>query len=164
VPGAASSISVQVSGANSVGGINARDEGGGDYTASYTPTKTGTDQVQVRIGGGATLGPFPSTVVAGPASPAQTTADITGGSVFFDRPITVAVHVRDAQGNPLRRGGDQVTVRVDGGDPITAAYDGGRDVYAATAPHGTIGDHQVSITLNGTGIAGSPFTVTTTLF
>jgi adhesin/invasin len=164
VSGAASSISVQVSGANSVSGINARDEGGGDYTASYTPTSTGTDQVQVRVGGSA-LGPFSSTVVAGPASPAQTTADITGGSVFFDRPITVAVHVRDAQNNPLRRGGDQVIIRVDGGDPITATYDAGRDVYAATAPHGAARDHEVVITLNGTPIGdGHPFTVTTTLF
>ncbi len=164
VPGAASSISVQVTGANAANGINAHDEGGGDYTASYTPTKTGTDQVQVRLGGTSVLGPFPSSVAAGPASPAQTTADITGGSVFFNQPITVAVHVRDAQNNPLRRGGDQVVIRVDGGDAITATYDQGADVYAATAPHGATGQHQVAITLNGTPIAGSPFPVTTTLF
>jgi hypothetical protein len=76
----------------------------------------------------------------------------------------VAVHVRDAQNNPLRRGGDQVIIRVDGGDPITATYDQGTDVYAASAPHGNAGPHQVTITLNGTGISGSPFTVTTNLF
>jgi Invasin, domain 3/Bacterial Ig-like domain (group 1)/Filamin/ABP280 repeat len=164
VPGAASGISLQVTGANTANASNARDEGGGDYTASYTPIRTGTDQVQVRIGGSSVLGPFSSTVVAGPASPAQTTAVVTGGSVFFNRPITVAVQVRDAQNNPLRRGGDQVIIRVDGGDPISATYDAGRDVYAATAPHGATGDHQVAITLNGTPIAGSPFTATTTLF
>src|SRR5439155_5950159 len=35
VPGAAASISVQITGANAVNGINAHDEGGGNYTASY---------------------------------------------------------------------------------------------------------------------------------
>jgi adhesin/invasin len=165
VPGVASSISVQVTGANTVNGINASDAGGGNYTASYTPIKTGTDQVQVRVGGTSVLtGPLTSQVLAGPASPATTTADVSGGSIFFQVPITVAVHVRDAQGNPLRRGGDQVVVRVDGGDPLTVTYVPEQDSYTATSPPGNAGQHQVDITLNGTPISGSPYTVITTIF
>lgn len=165
VPGAASSISVQVTGANTANGINASDQGGGEYRATYTPTKTGDDQVQVRVGGSVVGGPFVSHVIAGPANAAQTTADVAGGRIFFQTPITVAVHVRDAQGNPLRRGGDKVVVRVDGGDPLAVTYDQSRDVYAASAPPGTAGEHEVSITLNGTAIGdGKPYTVTTTIF
>ncbi|HEY7634400.1 MAG TPA: Ig-like domain-containing protein [Gemmatimonadales bacterium] len=164
VPGAASSISVQVTGANTENGIDAHDEGGGEYTASYTPIRTGTDKVQVRLGGTSVLGPFTSQVSAGPANPANTTADVSGGSIFFQVPITVAVHVRDAQNNPLRRGGDRVVVRVDGGDALTVTYDEGRDVYSASAPPGSQGNHQIDITLNGTPISGSPYTVTTNIF
>ncbi len=164
VPGAPSSISVQVTGANTVNGINASDQGGGNYTATYTPIRTGDDQVQVRVGGAVVGGPFVSHVVAGPADPGHTTAEFGEGSVFFDRDITVAVHVRDGFNNPLRRGGDQVLVRIDGGAPVTATYDQGADVYAASVPHGNTGNHQVDITLNGTPINGSPYTVTTNLF
>jgi adhesin/invasin len=165
VPGAASSISIQVTGANTVNGINAHDDGGGNYSASYTPIKTGTDQVQVRVGGTSVLaGPFPSQVVAGPANAATTTADVSGGSIFFQIPITVAVHVRDAQGNPLRRGGDQVVIRVDGGAPLNVTYNAEQDSYTATSQATSAGPHEVDIRLNGTPISGNPYTVTTNVF
>lgn len=160
VAGAANAISGSVSGANTVGSLSASDQGGGRYTMSYTPRRTGTDQVQIRVSGNAIPGsPFASQVRPGPGDPSRTVADFTWqGSGFFSAPLRVVVFVRDSEGNLLDRGGDQVTVRVDGTSiPVTDHSDGS---YEATSdPIGTFAPHTVDVRLNGTDIGGSPFCV-----
>jgi hypothetical protein len=84
----------------------------------------------------------------------MTTASVTKGGVFFYQ-VTVDVTARDAQGNPLGRGGDRVQVQVDGGD-FRDAQDHGDGTY-----HLVVGTFNftptVVVTLNGVPLAGSPF-------
>jgi hypothetical protein len=150
-PGRASSIAVSISGANNVGSLQASDEGNGRYVASYNPFVAGNDLVDVRVGGAPVTGsPFTSAVVPGPVSPGASTAEVAWNFFSVDATVTA----RDAQGNPVGRGGDVVVVTLEGGTPVTAT-DLGNGTYTATVS--SFGFPAVTITLNGSPISGSPF-------
>jgi invasin-like protein/filamin/ABP280 repeat protein/Big-like domain-containing protein len=154
--GAAARLAVTVQGANSASG-GVTEAGGGAYTFSYTPLVTGTDQISVLLDGAGIPGsPFSSTVSAGPADAAHTTASVPGSFVFA---TTFTVTARDAQNNLLARGGDVVamTVQETGVLPVTDNADG---TYSAFFAPGTTGTYHVDITINGVAISGSPFTTT----
>lgn len=151
-PGRATSIAVAISGANNVGSIQASDQGNGRYLASYNPVVAGNDLVDVRVSGAPVTGsPFTSAVVPGPVSPGASTAVVNWNFFSVDATVTA----RDAQGNPVGRGGDVVVVAVDGAAPVTAT-DQGNGTYTAVVS--TFGFPAVAITLNGSPISGSPFT------
>ena len=150
-PGRATSIAVSISGANNVGSIPASDQGNGRYLASYNPVVAGNDLVDVRVSGAPVTGsPFTSAVVPGPVSPGASTAVVNWNFFSVDATVTA----RDAQGNPVGRGGDVVVVAVDGAAPVTAT-DQGNGTYTAVVS--TFGFPAVAITLNGAPISGSPF-------
>ncbi len=149
--GRASSVQVSVSGANNVGALPITDDGQGRYSATYSPVVAGADQVDVRVGGAPVAGsPFTSSVAPGPASAAASTAVVTWNFFTVDAVITA----RDAQGNPVGRGGDAVVV-TPSGFGATAATDQGNGTY--TASIAVFSFPVVSITLNGAAIQGSPF-------
>jgi Bacterial Ig-like domain (group 1)/Filamin/ABP280 repeat len=151
VAGRASSIEFSISGANSVGGLAASDQGGGRYTVSYTPQVAGTDRITIRVSGSALAGsPFPSQVEPGPVNPATSTAAIS--TSFFG--VGAIVTARDAQGNPVGHGGETVVMTVDGGTPVTAT-DRGDGTYQAAAID--FNPEVVEIEMNGVPIKGSPF-------
>jgi hypothetical protein len=155
VTGAAGTIAVSVEGANSVGAATVHEDGGGSYTATYTPTRTGADHVAVRVSGTPLSGsPFNSLVGPGPASAQMTTAVVTKSGFLFTR-VDVRVTTRDGQGNLMGRGGERVEVQVNGGDVLIAA-DNGDGTY--TQSFLTFASNiVVSVTLNGVPISGSPF-------
>jgi adhesin/invasin len=152
-PGRASAIDLSISGANNVGARAATDEGGGRYTVAYTPRAIGTDQVTIRVSGAALAGsPFPSRVDPGPANPATSTAVLS--VTFFG--VGAIVTARDAQGNPVGRGGETVVLTVDDAAPVTAT-DLGDGTYQAAVF--TFGPRVAEIEMNGVPIQGSPFRV-----
>jgi adhesin/invasin len=155
VGGSAGQIKATASGANAKD-LHVEDLGGGSYRATYTPVVTGTDQIDVRVGGTPAPGsPFTSTVVAGAAAPGRTTADVPSDGQYA-QPLEIIVHVADALGNPLGRGGDQVTVL--GGDGTTLnVEDRGDGSYRAVWVPFVTGRFKIPITLNGTPIKGSPY-------
>ena len=151
--GHASAIALSIAGANTVGALAATDQGSGRYTVTYTPRAAGTDQVTIRVSGGALAGsPFSSRVEPGPANPATSTATVTGN--FFG--VNAVVTARDAQGNPVGRGGETVVVTVDDETSVTAA-DRGDGTYGAAIF--VLGPERVEIEMNGVPIQGSPFAV-----
>lgn len=159
VQGAAGAIAISVDGANQVSNISIDDRGNGTYAASYVPLHSGTDQVTVRVSGTPLSGsPFASTVAAGPVDPSSSTAVVTRTDHFFFLTIDAVVTTRDAQGNTLGHGGDSVEIQLDNLAP-QAAFDNGNGTYTSSIPTFTA-DHTVRITVNGSPIAGSPFTPT----
>jgi Invasin, domain 3/Bacterial Ig-like domain (group 1)/Filamin/ABP280 repeat len=172
VAGAAGQVAVSVSGANSVSSVKVDDRGAGSYEAAYTPSKTGTDRVEVKVGGqGAAGSPFSSLVAAGAADPKKSTADVPSEVGLFNpqqNPVRITVHVADKLGNPLGRGGDQVTVVVKKGKTVVAqpgvtdAHDGTYTAFWTAAEQGN--NYKVFISVNGTEINDSPFTVQVSLF
>jgi hypothetical protein len=155
VEGAASSISVSVTGANQIAELPVTDQGNGSYAASYTPTRSGSDQIDVRINGNRVDdSPFTSKVVPGPASPATTTAQITETGILFTR-VDIVVTTRYAQGNLIGKGGDLVEVQLNGAN-FGAIDDNGDGTYSTSfITFGAV--ETVGVALNGQPIAGSPF-------
>lgn len=157
-PGQANAIGITVTGANNVGGIAASDQGGGRYTATYTPQVVGTDQVDIRVSGVALSGsPFSSRVQAGVTSAGHSSADVPNSVSIFTS-FTITVTARDQFGNVVGHGGDPFELRIDGGEPVALA-DQGDGRYTVTIPSFTltVGSHAVSVTLGGVDIAGSPY-------
>lgn len=162
-PGRASAIAVAIGGANNVGGVGASDEGGGRYTASYTPQVAGTDLVSVRVSGDAVAGsPFSSQVQAGTTSAAHSSADVPSSvSIFTSFRITITA--RDQFGNVVGRGGEPFALRIDGGDPRQLT-DNGNGTYTVDISSFSlsVATHEVTVTLAGTHIAGSPYSMNVT--
>jgi adhesin/invasin len=156
--GARAQVSMAVGGANSGARVTVDEAGNGAYLARYTPTSVGSDQLDLRVAGQPIPGsPFTSSVVAGPADPAHTTADVPDNG-SFGVAIDFVVHAADALGNPLGRGGDVVVVTPAGSSPITAT-DQGDGTYRATWLPFTLGTVDVAITINGNPIHHSPFRI-----
>ena len=158
VAGAGGQIAMAVAGANAGARVQVDEVGGGVYQVRYTPTKAGSDQLDLRVAGQPIPGsPFTSTVAPGPPDAEHTTADVPKDGNFAS-PIEIVVHVADALGNPVGHGGDVVVVDPDGQQMITAA-DQGDGSYRATWVPFTLNIVEVHITLNGSEIHDSPFRV-----
>jgi hypothetical protein len=159
--GSAGAISITVDGANPSASLPVTETGNGSYSASYVPIHSGTDLVNVRVKGSAIPGsPFQSTIVPGPAAASGTTAQLTTTCCwfFFYYRIEILVTARDAQGNAVGKGGDQVAVAVDGGAVAPPpVVDNGDGTYSAFF-YSLSPTHSVAITLNGAPIQGSPYT------
>jgi len=152
-------VEVEVSGANTVAAFSATDNGDGTYSAGYTPTVAGVDNVAITLNGTAIGGsPYASTVSPGPADPASSTATVPNGTA--GNPTDIVVQARDAFGNPLAAGGETVEISVSGANNPGALVvtDVGDGTYTASYTPLSTGDDSVVITMNGTGISGSPFT------
>src|SRR5690349_10236080 len=158
VTGASAQVSMVVGGANAGAQVRVDEAGNGAYLAKYTPTRVGSDQLDLRVAGQPIPGsPFSSSVVAGPADPEHTTAEVPEEG-NFGAPVEFLIQAADAFGNPLGRGGDVVMVDPEGSAPI-AATDQGDGTYRATWVPFTLGTVDVTITINGNGIHKSPFPV-----
>ena len=68
VTGAANELTVEISGSNSAS-PSVSESGGGDYSASYTPTISGTDRIDIELNGQSLAG-SPYNSVVGPGLPA----------------------------------------------------------------------------------------------
>ena len=151
-------VVVTVSGANNPGALTVTDRSDGTYTASYTPTSAGTDQVAITMNGTPIGGsPFTSTVAAGGPSPAHSTATVPGGTAGL--PTDIVVQARDESGKPFNFGGATVVVTVSGANKagsltVTDRSDG---TYTASYTPTSAGTDQITITMEGTPISGSPF-------
>ncbi|PWN07788.1 Ig-like domain-containing protein [Rhodohalobacter mucosus] len=96
------------------------------------------------------------------ADPASTTATVPDGTA--GAPTTLTVNVSDAFGNAVTGEAANLAASVSGGPNAGAAVsafsdDGGGSYSASYTPTAT-GDDQITITLNTTGISGSPYTST----
>jgi hypothetical protein len=150
---AAGDLAVSITGANPTSGLSVTDNGSATYTASYVPVHSGTDAVTVTFRGVPLGGePAQSLVAPGQADPTTTTATLTRN--FFT--VDVVVTTRDAHGNLLGRGGDQVYVQGSIGE-AQLAEDAGDGTYRTSVV--VFFGGTVAITLNGIAIAGSPFAI-----
>lgn len=162
VPGRASAIGVTIGGVNNVGGVGASDAGGGRYTADYTPQVVGTDQVTVQVSGTTVPGsPFASQVQPGPAVAARSTADVPATVSLFSS-FTITVVARDQGGNVVGHGGDPFELRIDG--VVRPLTDNGDGTYTLRIEAFTLSvtTHEVTVTLAGAHIGGSPYAMRVT--
>jgi len=157
IPDALGDLSVSIAGANPTSSVPLSDNGNGSYAGSYVPVHSGTDVVTVSFRGNRIGGEQPSVVAPGPTDAGASTAVLTRVGALFVQ-VDVLVTARDALGNPVGHGGDQVLISPNGGPPRTAV-DNGDGTYADRFII-VANEVSVAITLNGVPLAGSPFTPT----
>lgn len=165
IEGAGNDLSIGITGSNPASGLPVTEDGNGSYTAFYVPLRSGTDAVTVAVRGVSLGGPFPSNVAPGPADASTSTAVVTRTGVFFVQ-VDVLVTTRDAQGNPLGRGGNLVQIAANGGAPRSCAPPDGNEQTCLDNGDGTYSDSfiiiagtvTVDISLNGVPLGGSPYT------
>jgi invasin-like protein/Big-like domain-containing protein/filamin/ABP280 repeat protein len=156
ISGVAGRLTVAVTGANPAASLSVEDAGGGDYSASYVPVRTGTDAIRIELDGAPLPGsPYQSRIEPGAPSAAHSTADVSRTAGLFTR-ITVVVTVRDAQDNPVGRGGDRVEIQINGKDVSQAVHDNGDGTYTLGL-FALANEFSIAISLNGQAIQGSPF-------
>ena len=151
-------VEVTVSGSNTAGPIVATDNGDGTYSASYTPTVSGPDQVDITLNGTPISGsPFGTTVATGSASSIlQFAGDNQTGPIGTTLAIVPTVLVTDAGGNPIP--GIQVSFAVSGGGGSTSAPSGTTGGDGQVGVAWTLGPTAGTQTLSATatGLTGSP--------
>lgn len=101
------------------------------------------------------------TAPEGEVDPASSTAEVPSTAPPGEA-VSVSVQARDADGNPVTTGGAEVIVEATGANnsgPVTAT-DNGDGTYTASYNATELGTDTIAITMNGTPISGSPFTVT----
>ncbi|MGN6391962.1 MAG: invasin domain 3-containing protein [Gemmatimonadales bacterium] len=158
VPGQAGAIAVSVAGANPKSAVAASDDGGGRYTATYTPTKAGSDKVQVKVSGTGLPGsPYASTVMPGATDARMSQAVVPACVESSQLPAKVTVTAYDAFGNRIAHGGDGFEIRVNQG-VILKPNDNGNGTYTAALAL-AVGVFRVDITLAGKAVDESPYQI-----
>jgi hypothetical protein len=96
----------------------------------------------------------------GTVSPADSTA-VVPATAPPNEPLTITVQAKDEAGNDMTTGGEDVIVEATGENasgPVTA-IDNGDGTYEGSYLPVNLGTDSIAVTINGTPIAGSPFTV-----
>jgi len=167
VEGRRDAIGVAITGANTVTQVPVAEQGGGIYTASYTPQKTGTDLVHVKVLGTELSGSLTSAVVAGPASADESQVEIPSRVTGIPAPtVHLTITAFDALGNRITRGGAGFEVRVedDTGERAPEALTDNRDgTYTCNFTPG-YGAFLVHVRLSGAEVDESPYELIVSFF
>ena len=167
VEGRRDAVAVAISGANTVNQVPVSDQGGGAYTASYTPQKSGNDAVGVKVLGTALTGALTSTVIAGPPSPVTSSVDMPSQVTVFpnELPVHLTITAFDALGNRVTHGGANFEVRVEDdqeGPPLDLT-DNRDGTYSTSFNPGT-GVFLVHVRLDGVELKDSPYQLIVSFF
>lgn len=167
VEGRRDAIAVAISGANTVNQVPVTEQGGGTYTASYTPQKSGSDAIAVKVLGTALSGALTSTVIAGPPSRLTSTVEMPARVTVIPNqlPVHLTITAFDALGNRITRGGANFEVRIEDekeGDPLDLTDN--RDGTYSTSFSLSTGVYLVHVRLDGDELKDSPYQLIVSFF
>jgi hypothetical protein len=153
-------LAVNVTGANTATPAVA-SAGSGTYTASYTPTVTGTDNFAITLSStGIGGGPYSSVVSPGAISAATSVVTASDSTVPALGSVTLTLQAKDANGNNRTLGGSAVVFTGTGGTStwtIGATSDNGNGTYTATFTGLTPGSEvTIGATIDGTPVTTTP--------
>jgi adhesin/invasin len=157
VPGATVVLSASGAG-NTLTQPTAATSAGGMATGTLHSTIAENKTVAATINGVIVSQNQVVSVTPGAVHPASSGAVVPSGHVF--QSTTIVVTARDQWGNRLLAGGATVVIAVGGSNPRSpiTAIDNGDGTYSASYVPIFLGSDTITITLNGSPIAGSPFT------
>ncbi|QIQ22228.1 invasin domain 3-containing protein [Zophobihabitans entericus] len=129
-----------------------QDNGDGTYSLTTKSSVTGVDKFVYTVNTVTGNGDATVTYVAGAAEPTTSTIVAAPTSITADGTTasTITVQLKDAQGNNLTTGGDDVTITVDG-TPVgsaTAVQDNGNGTYTITTTSTVTGADKFVYTVN----------------
>jgi len=160
VEGIASELSAEVVSGDNAGASfeTISDEGNGVYTTGYTPTSSGSDQIEILLGSSAITGsPFTSSVITSSVSSANSsvTADPTELQVGNSSVLTITL--RDNLDNPVT--GMEGEIEISGlgnasADAITE--DGTTGVYTTDISSNTAGSYILTVVAESVTLSQNP--------
>lgn len=131
---------------------NVTDQGNGTYTAAFTaPTSIGNAELSVTVNGSRlpetlTIRIEPGNVSAAASSVEASDSFLTANGVSE---TTITVHLKDAYGNPVTPGGEQVEISASAGT-LTQVEDQGNGIYSAVLTSSTFtGTSTITASVNG---------------
>ncbi|MEX2600381.1 MAG: invasin domain 3-containing protein [Balneolaceae bacterium] len=130
----------------------------GKYTFKVTNTIPETVVIEVEAGS-LELGDEEIVFTVGSADPASTVADVPDGTVGSETEITITVE--DALENRVEGVAGDLTISITGANSdasFSTIEDQGEGVYTVSYTPAEQGEDEITISLNGTGITGSPYT------
>jgi len=141
------------------------DNEDGTYDIDHVLTKPGDYKVHVLVDSGVSVADSPYEVYVKPLpSASKSYADGKGTiSPFDNAPAVFTIHAVDADGKPLKEGGDnfEVLVNTPDGTPLPAPsiVDNGDGTYTVTYHPEHPGDYDADVRVGGRSIGGFPKTV-----
>src|SRR5205085_4983897 len=153
---------ISVTGANSPDPITATANGDGTYSASYTPTHSGTDNITVQING-VNVGAGTFNLNVNPGAAAQlfiATQPATATPSGSTLPRVPVIQLRDTFGNDVPSAGFSIEVTVDGevslGGPTTVVTNSaGSATFSGLSIGGSAGLRHLTFTTS----FGTPFSI-----
>jgi adhesin/invasin len=140
------------------------DHKNGTYTATFTGTFAGVNNIVATIGGVKVVTGSPAvTVSPGVVNLAKSTVSLSQASVELGGAITVTLTARDAYGNVETAGGLTVSFMLGGsGDSsmFSSVVDHGNGTYTATFTAGTAGTNTIVAEIGGKPPTSAPVKVT----
>lgn len=155
-----------VSGANGMFSA-VRDNKNGTYTATFTGTLVGTNDIVAMIGGQVVTSSTPAiTVTPGPVSVANSVVSLSAGSVQSSSGITVTLQAIDAFGNRETTGGLTVAFILDNAGSARGVFSAVKDnkngTYTATFMGTIAGSNAITAAIEGHKITSTPQSITVT--
>lgn len=159
VSNAAGDLSVDVSGANSATPPVSESSTPGEYTASYTPETSGTDQISIRLGGDQIdESPFVSNIFAASVDPSISVVSAEPNVLTAGEVSTVTLEVRDSFSNLI--GGlspNDIEITYTGDASVSSINEtstsGIYDFEITSTKSGEVG---LSVSANGTTLNDTP--------
>jgi len=151
----------KVSGPQNIGNIPLVDNGDGTYDGTYTVNAPGNYQVDIDLEG-APIKNSPYKLLIEQANPGKSWAEgpgLEGGQQGKEGVFTI--HAVDADGKPVREGGDPFVVKVrgPGGEVKPNVKDNNDGTYTVKYTPDGYGKYDVDVGLHGSPIKDAPFHV-----
>jgi len=130
----------------------------GTYQGSYTPSLPGRYQVDITLDGHPIKGsPYRPLIENANAGRSYAEGDgLTHGQT--KKPCNFTIHSVDADGNPVREGGDPFQVKITGPQPVTPHVTDNKDgTYSVQYQVEKPGEYTINVDLHGDPIKDSPF-------
>src|SRR5690606_20856479 len=124
------------------------DNDDGTYTATFSSTASGTATIAGKLNGQEIASFVEVEVLPGPADAEQSIMETSASSITTDDSATITVRLKDAHGNFLTAGGDDVELFADYGS-LSSVTDEGNGTYTATFIAETPGTATITGTVNG---------------
>jgi hypothetical protein len=137
---------------------SAPTDASGVTTGTITASVAGDHVVSATVAGTALSATATLTVTPGPVVAANSSADVPNG--VAGTPTVIVVRLRDALGNLVPGAGDRLDASVSGANNTgrLGVEDGGGGTYQLAYTPTLVGSDLVQILVDGTALAGSPFT------
>jgi hypothetical protein len=152
VTGEAGNLSVTVSGANSAAPSVSETGTAGEYTASYTPTTAGEDEIAISLSDAAIVGsPFTSNVTTSDVSASNSSVTADPATLQVGNSSIVTIELRDGSNNPIGGlTGSDFNINVSGNGSAGSVSETSQGNYQFNVNNTTA--QQVTVTVTAQGV------------